>query len=124
MSNSILNSSLDFITSTHPSDYITPTQATHLIPKFNGKRVNVSTIHRWIQRGVGGIHLAHWRCGRKVVTTEQALSSFFFQLATANSAHADRQRTSTRRKHRPRPAQRQAAQNEAEAILRKAKILV
>lgn len=50
---------------------------------------------------------------------------FFTELTTADSAQTDRlNRTPAKRKRRTQPVQRRAAQDEAEAILRKAKILV
>jgi hypothetical protein len=104
-------------------EYLTLSQAAKILPRINGNRIHTSTLYRWTQR-IKGPKLRYLRIGRKIVTTESWMQQFFCALATADTAQSDRQHAHVKHKRRPRPAQRKAEQNEAETILRKAKILV
>jgi hypothetical protein len=56
------------------------------IPKRkNGKRIHVSTIFRWAQRGIGGIQLQTWQVGGTKCTTIDALDHFFACGKTASA---------------------------------------
>lgn len=106
--------------------WMTLSQAAKGLPKVNGKRIHVSTLWRWCRKGQGGITLEYARMGRRVVVTPEALNRFFAALAQPDKEHC-RSSVSlpTRRKQRPRTdAARQRALHEADAVLRKAKILV
>ena len=113
--------------STHTTplvQYLTLAEAAKQLPRTNGRRIHTSTLWRWCRKGCNGIFLQYVRVGRNIMVTQESLLQFFTNLAKADSAPQDRQHTPTRRKRRPRPAQRHAAQNDAEAVLRRAKILV
>ena len=106
-------------------DYLTLTEATKRLPRSNGRRIHTSTLWRWCRRGCNGIYLQYFRTGRTIWVTEEALHRFFTELAMADSAQSAKSLfKATIRQRRARPAQRQAAVEEANAILRKAKILV
>ena len=58
-------------------------QAARLVPKIHrGKSTHLSTIHRWVQRGVGGVHLETISIGGSRCTSREALERFF-SLITA-----------------------------------------
>ena len=48
----------------------------HLPPRPNGKRLHVSAIYRWAQRGVRGVRLELIRIGGTAYTTREALQRF------------------------------------------------
>ena len=53
----------------------------HDVPKMlparsNGKRVHISAVYRWIQRGVQGTHLEVIRIGGTTYTSQEALQRF------------------------------------------------
>ncbi|MEM1107283.1 MAG: DUF1580 domain-containing protein [Planctomycetota bacterium] len=50
--------------------------------------VAASTVFRWTQ-GTHGVRLAHARLGRRMYTSEQALTQFMNELAAAREAKAD-----------------------------------
>ncbi|MEM9346606.1 MAG: DUF1580 domain-containing protein [Planctomycetota bacterium] len=50
--------------------------------------VSPSTIFRWITVGVDGVKLQHARLGRRVYTSEPALSKFMNEVAQAREAVA------------------------------------
>lgn len=47
-----------------------------LPPRRNGKRVHISAVYRWIQRGVRGVHLESIRIGGTTYTSSEALQRF------------------------------------------------
>jgi hypothetical protein len=49
-----------------------------------GRKLHVSTVFRWAQRGVGGIRLEVVRVGGSLCTTIPDLQSFFSALANAH----------------------------------------
>lgn len=61
---------------------ITLTQAAKICPKVDGKRPSTVTIWRWATKGVRGVMLEHVRVGRRIVTTEEAINTFFRDLST------------------------------------------
>ena len=108
------------------SCFITLTEATKRIPRFNGKRVHPSTIYRWIVNGCRGVRLDHWRIGRKIVTTEAALNKFFCELTQVDTDDqpttiAVRQRKKRRRSN---SGARQREIESANDVLKRAGILV
>jgi len=56
-------------------------ELTRKLPSFNGKRIHVSTLHRWCQRGVRGVRLEHRRLGGRMVTSLEAVDRFSARLA-------------------------------------------
>lgn len=65
-------------------DVLTLTQARAEIAEATGRRVEKSTICRWIHRGVGGTHLDAARVGNSLLTSRQALTRFI-ESRTAKS---------------------------------------
>ena len=63
---------------------LTLTEATSFIPGQNGKRPSVSTVWRWCRKGLNGVRLEYVRCGRKILTSREALSRFIKRLAEAD----------------------------------------
>ena len=56
---------------------LTLPEAASRLPRLRGgKKVHVSTLYRWIHRGVGGIRLEAVKIGRTVVTSVEALQRF------------------------------------------------
>lgn len=47
-----------------------------------GKRLNISTVFRWVQSGLNGAKLEVVRVGGAMATSEAALLRFFDQLST------------------------------------------
>ena len=65
------------------------TQAAKRIPSnHNGKATHVSTLLRWIQKGVKGVRLEATRPGGKWVTSAEALQRFSDRLAATHSVDA------------------------------------
>jgi hypothetical protein len=67
---------------------MTFTEAAKALPSVNGRRIHVSTLWRWSQRGVGGIRLETRRLGGRVVTSKEALERFTSELATQSGPEA------------------------------------
>jgi hypothetical protein len=68
---------------------ITLTAATKLkwLPRRRkGARPHLSTILRWVVRGVGGVRLEAWKVGNAWCTTERSLRGFFEKLAAGPTA--------------------------------------
>lgn len=63
----------------------------------NGKRLHVSTVFRWAQRGLHGVRLPVTQCGGTKCTTEADLRQFFAQLS-AGGGDAPQVRTSAQRR--------------------------
>lgn len=89
------------------------TQAAKLLPN----RPHTSSLWRWARKGIGGIRLDYIRAGRRILTSVEAVDRFCRALAEADevsprSAHE----TATRTTH-ARPAQRQAAIDQAKREL-------
>lgn len=47
--------------------------------KATKRRPDISTLHRWINRGVGGVRLEAVRIGNQVITSRQAITRFIEQ---------------------------------------------
>jgi len=80
---------------------LTLTEATAFVPGQNSKRPSVSTVWRWCRKGLNGVQLEYVRCGRKILTSHEALGRFFRRLAAAdtppNSSAGDPPPTPTNR---------------------------
>lgn len=61
---------------------LTLNQVPKLVPtRANGRRVHISTIYRWVQRGVNGIRLETIRVGGTTCTSMEALQRFCDRLS-------------------------------------------
>lgn len=47
-----------------------------LPPGAGGRPTHAATVHRWVRRGVGGVHLEAVRLGGRWVTSDEALARF------------------------------------------------
>ena len=56
--------------------------ATHL-PRVGGKKIHVSTLHRWCRKGVRGVQLECRMLGARMVTSLEAVDRFSARLAEA-----------------------------------------
>lgn len=84
------------------------TEAPKHVPLRNGRRVHVSTLFRWAQRGVRGCKLEAIRIGGALHTSQQALQRFAEQLTAGDQDDVTREDTTAA------AANRQAAEAEAE----------
>lgn len=50
-----------------------------LLPSHAGKRIHISTVYRWVNRGVDGVRLETVKVGGLHYTSHEALSAFFVQ---------------------------------------------
>ena len=64
-----------------PEDAVSVKQARELIPG----RPDISTIHRWINKGLDGVKLKSVKAGGKRFTTKHWLNEFFAELSGATS---------------------------------------
>lgn len=85
---------------------VTFTEATAIIPKFNGRKMHASSLWRWARKGVRGVRLETLRLGGRYVTTVEAIERFAKTLsqlpAATEASHGQHAR------HTPRKACRQA----------------
>ena len=65
---------------------ITLAEAAEHLPRINGRRIHVSSLHRWRVNGIRGIRLETRRLGRRVVTSVEALERFSRALAELDHA--------------------------------------
>lgn len=93
-------------------------EAARALPRIGGKRPHCSTLWRWCRRGCNGVRLEYARIGRRIVTSEEALSRFAARLAAAD--RDDRGAVARRRRARRGTSAR--AIEEAEAALDRAGI--
>ena len=99
-------------------------EAAKLLPRINGRKISVSALWRWTQRGLRGSRLDSCRVGRRVCTTRRALLQFFRELTELDRRVSPDTRSQPRvLKRRPITSrQRQRALAEAAAILERAGI--
>jgi hypothetical protein len=57
-------------------DVVTLQDARREIASVTGRRVDKTTIYRWVLRGVRGTKLEHIRLGDRILTSKQALTRF------------------------------------------------
>ena len=63
-------------------------EATRLLPRqVNGKKVHVSTLHRWCSRGLRGVRLESLKLGGRVVTSVEALQRFAERCSSVGPEH-------------------------------------
>ena len=109
-----------------PSDLFTLAEAAQQLPRVNGKRIHVSTLWRWCRRGIKGVRLEYVRVGRAIMVTHATLDRFFTELAKLDDqqSYLPDVAPSRRKRRPPSESHRQQSRQEAEATLRRAKILV
>lgn len=100
------------------SEIFSLAQACKRIPPINGKHPHISTLFRWYDRGINGVHLECLRIGRKLAVTQEALDRFFKEAGATGPQRRPRRAASATPKGRT-AKQRDAAINEAETYLRK-----
>lgn len=62
---------------------VTLAEAARVLPRLRGrKRVHVSTLYRWISRGVRGVRLEAVHVGGTLVTSREALQRFADRLTS------------------------------------------
>jgi hypothetical protein len=60
-------------------DVLSIAEARAELGSITGRRPDVSTMHRWIHRGVGGVRLEAVWIGKQIVTSRQAMTRFIEQ---------------------------------------------
>jgi len=95
-------------------------EVTKLLPRINGRRLHVSTVWRWCRKGIKGIRLDHNRLGCAIFISQDALNSFFAELAQADDSLMPKPIIKQVRKMSGSAREKSLAQ--ADAILRKAGI--
>ena len=64
---------------------VTLPEACRKLPTIDGRKMHVSTLWRWARKGVRGIHLEHIYLGRRLCTSEEALTRFVNALAETDA---------------------------------------
>ena len=68
-------------------ELVSLTEATRALPRGrNGKRLHVSTLHRWAGRGLRGVVLETIHVGGRRYTSTEALQRFFDRLGASDRA--------------------------------------
>ena len=66
---------------------LTLAEAAKALPKLRrGKKIHVSTLYRWISRGVRGVKLEAVKLGRTRLTSKEALQRFAERLSGVQAA--------------------------------------
>ena len=84
-----------------------------LPPRTSGKRLHISAVYRWIQRGVRGVRLESIKLGGTTYTTVEALQRFSNNLSSGVDMTVQSQPTA-----RARQRQIDRASQEVDSILR------
>lgn len=66
----------------HCETVVSLPEACRRLPKIDGRKLHASTLWRWAKKGVRGTRLDHVYIGRRLCTSEEALTRFCNQLAT------------------------------------------
>jgi len=98
------------------------TDAARILPKIDGKRPHPSTLWRWCRRGIHDVRLEYARVGRKIVTTNNALTRFINELAAADQKQTPSNPAAEPAKQCRTPALRRIAIERANEILADNKI--
>jgi hypothetical protein len=103
-------------------DTLTLAEAARLLPRIEGRKISISTIFRWTQRGLRGVRLSHLRIGRRIVTSHSALLEFFNRLSELDELTPPdtRSRPKGLRRRPITSRQRQRALADADEVLKKA----
>ena len=107
-------------------ELLTLSEAAQRLPRVHHKRIHVSTLWRWCRKGLRGIRLEYVKVGRKIMVTPQGLERFFNALAQADTQQDPQLCFSAKRRKRRRCSntQRERSIQEADAVLKKAGILI
>ncbi len=70
---------------TTTEEILTLSQAARLVPHPGAKPPSTSTLWRWCRKGINGARLEYIRVGRRIFTSQAALSRFFAAGAKADS---------------------------------------
>jgi len=107
------------------SDYFTLTEASHRLPRVDGRRIHPSTVWRWCRKGLYGVSLEYIRVGHKVMVNAEGLNRFFTKLAQADEEAMKEPSLKRPRRRKSRSIRsQQQSQEEAQALLRRAGILI
>jgi hypothetical protein len=98
------------------------TEATKTLPRVNGKRPAISTLWRWCRKGLRGVRLEYIRVGRNIATSREALNRFFEALAQDDTPPVQTPPPVARPERQPAPAARHRALDDADRILKEARI--
>ena len=71
-----------------------------LPPRPTGKRIHVSAVYRWLQRGVHGIRLESIKIGGTTYTSREALQRFADKLTQPASDHTSASTSTTATRQR------------------------
>ncbi|MDZ4849591.1 MAG: DUF1580 domain-containing protein [Pirellulaceae bacterium] len=67
---------------------ILPTEVPKVLPRQKGKKINLSTIYRWMQLGLCGVKLEYVCIGGTRFTRKQALNRFFSRITAVKTGDA------------------------------------
>ena len=70
--------------------YVLLAEIPKIIGKKTGTRPHISTIHRWVRRGINGVKLRTTFMGGHQRTTEQWLYDFWSEIKTSKDGEAPR----------------------------------
>ncbi len=66
---------------------LTLKDAAKALPRIRpGRKIHVSTLYRWISRGVSGVHLESLKLGGTLLTSREALQRFAVRLTAQGPA--------------------------------------
>jgi len=105
-------------------EFLTLSQASQMLPRFNKRRISVSTLWRWVRYGYHGIYLKHFGMGSRIMVTKETLNEFFAEVAKmAWDRHGTTNfKPKLPRRHYPR-TDRQRQIDDARKVLVRAKII-
>lgn len=90
------------------------TDAAKAVPPVDGRRPHVSTIWRWINKGLRGVRLESVRVGCRICTTHAALARFFDALSNVVPVSAMTDAPTTPKPHTPKRRQKDIERAERE----------
>jgi hypothetical protein len=92
---------------------LTPDEARRQIPGRQGKKLDLCTLYRWMQRGRKGVRLEYVCIGGKQFTSKEALARYFQRLTEAEENRKATAAKEAGRPIAPFPAGSSAARQEA-----------
>jgi excisionase family DNA binding protein len=102
---------------------VTLTEASHWLPRIDGRKIAVATLWRWCRKGLRGVRLEYVRVGRRICTTHGALLHFFHALSSLDEQTTQPRLPSSRPKRNAITSrQRLRALADADAVLERARI--
>jgi len=66
---------------------LTLEEVTKRLPGRDGKRLHISSVFRWAQKGVAGVRLEVVKVGGRTYTTEESLQRFADQVTAARNGN-------------------------------------